>query len=163
MPYSGTSSSRAKINLMNKLPFPTDFLWGAATSSHQVEGGNNRNDWWAWEKRVQPKEKQSGAAADQWNSWEEDVALIKELGHTCHRLSLEWSRVEPEDGIFNEEAPRALSGAAPGPEGERNQNHRHPSPLYQSSLALGAGRLVELLRRKTLYPVCRGRDQSARG
>lgn len=89
---------------MKPLPFPPDFLWGAATSSHQVEGGNTNNDWWAWEERVQPPEKRSGQAADQWHRWSDDVQLIKELGHNAHRLSLEWSRIEPQEGVFDEDA-----------------------------------------------------------
>jgi beta-glucosidase len=60
---------------MPSLPFPPGFLWGAATSSHQVEGNNTLNDWYTWEKRVQPAEKWSGLASDQWNRWEEDVEL----------------------------------------------------------------------------------------
>lgn len=84
--------------------FPSSFLWGASTSSHQVEGQNTRNDWWSWEKRVQPISKQSGDACDQWNRWPEDVALIEDLSHNAHRLSLEWSRIEPEPGVFDETA-----------------------------------------------------------
>lgn len=87
---------------MTDLSFPNGFLWGAATSSHQVEGGNVANDWWAWEKRVQPEIKQSGNACDQWNRWPSDVELISELGHNAHRLSLEWSRIEPEPDVFDE-------------------------------------------------------------
>ncbi len=79
-------------------------MWGAATSSHQVEGENITNDWWAWEKRVQPESKQSGDACDQWNRWPSDVELISALGHNAHRLSLEWSRIEPEPGAFDEAA-----------------------------------------------------------
>jgi beta-glucosidase len=89
---------------MNPLPFPAGFLWGAATSSHQVEGGNVRNDWWAWEERTQPSAKRSGQACDQWNCWKEDVDLMQELGHNAHRLSLEWSHIEPQEGVFDEAA-----------------------------------------------------------
>lgn len=83
------------------LPFPPGFLWGASTSSHQVEGGNTKNDWWAWEVQAKPSHERSGVACDQWNRWEEDVALMAELGHNAHRLSLEWSRIEPEEGVFD--------------------------------------------------------------
>ncbi|MBP9762398.1 glycoside hydrolase family 1 protein [Patescibacteria group bacterium] len=89
---------------MNSPSPKQDFLWGAATSSHQVEGNNQLNDWWDWEKRNQPETKQSGLACDQWQRWEEDVVLIKELGHNAHRLSLEWSRIEPTEGVFDETA-----------------------------------------------------------
>ncbi len=83
---------------------PLPFLWGAATSSHQVEGDNHLNDWWAWELDHQSSDKQSGHACDQWNRWKTDCSLIKDLGHNAHRLSLEWSRIEPEDGYFDQAA-----------------------------------------------------------
>ena len=100
---------------------------GAATSAHQVEGGN-RNDWSEWEKAHAEKlareaktkyEKWqqekfpemfdsanyiSGTAADHYNRYEEDFDIAKSLGHTAHRFSIEWSRIEPEEGKWNEEA-----------------------------------------------------------
>lgn len=82
--------------------FPENFLWGAATSAHQVEGNNTLNDWWAWEQKVQPPEKRSGQAADEYHSYEKDFDLAEQLSHNCHRLSVEWSRIEPEEGQFNE-------------------------------------------------------------
>ncbi len=83
--------------------FPKDFLWGAATSSHQVEGDNRGNDWWDWEKagRVSCP---SGQAADHFQRYREDFALAEQIGHTAHRFSLEWSRIEPEPGRFDEQA-----------------------------------------------------------
>ncbi len=78
------------------------FLWGAATSSHQIEGNNIHNDWWAWEKH--PGHRRSGAAADSWQRWREDVALTKTLGHNAHRLSLEWSRLEPAPNSWDTRA-----------------------------------------------------------
>ncbi|OGX04089.1 MAG: hypothetical protein A3G87_03795 [Omnitrophica bacterium RIFCSPLOWO2_12_FULL_50_11] len=83
--------------------FPKDFLWGSATSSHQVEGGNSNNDWWDWEQSGRVKEK-SGAACDHWNRFREDFRLARSLGHNAHRFSLEWSRIEPEEGQFSKEA-----------------------------------------------------------
>ncbi len=79
------------------------FLWGTATSSHQIEGHNRANDWWAWETQGRLKEP-SLAACDHYERFEEDVALIAGLGHNAHRFSLEWSRFEPEEGRWNEEA-----------------------------------------------------------
>ena len=78
------------------------FLWGAATSAHQVEGNNIHNDWWAWEKSG--KGERSGTAADSWHRWREDIALAKSLGHTAHRFSLEWSRLEPAPGEWDRRA-----------------------------------------------------------
>jgi beta-glucosidase len=83
--------------------FPDGFLWGAATSAHQVEGNNIHNDWWAWEQAGKVEHK-SGVAADHYHRFREDFDLAKHLGHNAHRFSLEWSRIEPEDGVFSQEA-----------------------------------------------------------
>ena len=82
--------------------FPDGFLFGSSTAAHQVEGGNVNNDWWAWEHApdtscVEP----SGDAIDQWHRYPEDFALLAELGQNAHRLSLEWSRIEPAPGEFS--------------------------------------------------------------
>lgn len=79
------------------------FLWGAATSAHQVEGHNIHNDWWAWEK-AQTRRPQSGAATDHYHRFREDFALAKSLGHTAHRLSLEWSRFEYNENSWSHKA-----------------------------------------------------------
>lgn len=83
--------------------FPKNFLWGAATSSHQVEGNNTNNDWWEWEQQGKIKER-SGFACDHWNRFEEDFKLAKSLYHNAHRFSLEWSRIEPQEAQFSDEA-----------------------------------------------------------
>jgi len=83
--------------------FPNDFLWGAATSGHQVEGNNKNNDWWKWETSEKVKEA-SGNACDHWNLYKNDFKLAKSLNHNAHRFSLEWSRIEPEEGKFSSEA-----------------------------------------------------------
>lgn len=80
----------------------TPFLWGAATSAHQVEGNNTANDWWALENSdttvlVEP----SGDAADQLHRWPQDLSLLAGLGLNAYRWSLEWSRIEPERGQFS--------------------------------------------------------------
>ncbi|MBI2985073.1 MAG: glycoside hydrolase family 1 protein [Candidatus Kerfeldbacteria bacterium] len=81
--------------------FPTNFLWGAATSAHQVEG-NNHNDWTEWEKLGLVKSReQSGRACGHYERFREDFALAKELGHNAHRFSIEWSRIEPRPGRFD--------------------------------------------------------------
>ncbi len=81
------------------------FLFGASTSAHQIEGGNRNNDWWEWEQK-RPPHLRSSRAADTWNRYSEDFALAQKLGHTAHRLSLEWSRIEPQEGKFNQAAIR---------------------------------------------------------
>ncbi|MBI2338304.1 glycoside hydrolase family 1 protein [Candidatus Daviesbacteria bacterium] len=82
--------------------FPQGFLWGAATSAHQVEGNNTSNDWWEWEQKHQPFDLRSGQACDQYNRYESDFELIKSLNHNSHRLSVEWSRIEPLEGEFDQ-------------------------------------------------------------
>lgn len=81
------------------------FLWGAATSSHQIEGGNRYNDWWQWEQEgnIEGGET-SGAACDHWNLFREDLRLAQEMGLTSYRFSIEWSRLEPEEGQWCNEA-----------------------------------------------------------
>ena len=83
--------------------FPNDFLWGAAESGHQVEGNNKNNDWWQWETSGRVKEA-SGNACNHWNLYKNDFKLAKSLNHNAHRFSLEWSRIEPEEGKFSSEA-----------------------------------------------------------
>jgi beta-glucosidase len=85
--------------------FPEGFLWGGATSSHQVEGGNTHNDWWAWEQSERVAES-SGDAADHFHRFREDFDLAREIGHNAHRFSLEWSRIETADGTFSDEGLR---------------------------------------------------------
>ncbi|MBI2600990.1 glycoside hydrolase family 1 protein [Candidatus Daviesbacteria bacterium] len=83
------------------LNFPEDFLWGAATSAHQVEGNNVNNQWWNWEQNL-PEQYRSGETADQYHRFKEDFDLAKEFGHNAHRLSIEWSRIEPFEGKFDQ-------------------------------------------------------------
>jgi len=79
--------------------FPVGFYWGAATASYQVEGGINNCDWAkaAREGRVPV----CGQACDHYHRYEEDFDIAKSLGHNVHRFSLEWARIEPEEGKFN--------------------------------------------------------------
>jgi beta-glucosidase len=83
--------------------YPKDFLWGAATSSHQVEGNNINNDWWQWEQAGKARHC-SGAATDHYNRYEEDFKMAADLGHNAHRFSIEWSRIEPRQGMFDPSA-----------------------------------------------------------
>ncbi len=108
------------------LKFPEGFLWGAATSAHQVEGGN-KNDWSEWEKKnaeclaseaknkwqawqqkkfpemFDPENYISGRACDHYNRYGEDFDIAKSLGMNAFRISIEWSRIEPEEGKFDEQ------------------------------------------------------------
>ncbi|MBI3458971.1 glycoside hydrolase family 1 protein, partial [Candidatus Azambacteria bacterium] len=111
---------------MNKLIFPKNFYWGAATSSHQVEG-DNHNDWSEWEtkdlrfkiddvrfknwsddilkKYPNPLAQEnyiSSQACDHYHRFEQDFDLAQSLNHNAHRFSIEWSRIEPQEGQFDE-------------------------------------------------------------
>ena len=83
--------------------FPAGFLWGAATASHQVEGGNRWNDWWEYESSGRLPFA-SGECCQHYDLYEQDFDIARSLGHNCHRLSLEWSRIEPEDEQWNPDA-----------------------------------------------------------
>lgn len=80
--------------------FPDGFLWGASTASYQVEGGIDQCNWAeaARHGRVPP----CGRACDHYHRFAEDFAIAKELGHNAHRFSIEWARIEPEEGTFDE-------------------------------------------------------------
>jgi beta-glucosidase len=81
------------------------FLWGTATAAHQIEGGNRNNDWWEWEQLGHIKGGDSSEiACDSWNRWQQDLDLAQELSTNAYRFSLEWSRIEPEEGRFDQKA-----------------------------------------------------------
>lgn len=111
--------------MLSKNKFFENFFWGAATSAHQVEGGNY-NDWSEWEKLtatdkvrsiklrqwpeyllksypnpLQVENYVSGRACDHYSCFEKDFDIAKELGHNAHRFSIEWSCIEPKKGEFN--------------------------------------------------------------
>jgi beta-glucosidase len=90
-----------------RLAFPQGFLWGTSTSAYQVEGGNDNNDWSEWESRPGAINDgtRSGAACGWWEGRaEEDLALAAGGGQRAHRMSLEWSRLEPEAGRWDDAA-----------------------------------------------------------
>jgi beta-glucosidase len=82
---------------------PDAFLWGAATSGHQVEGDNRHSDWWAWEESGRLPYR-SGKACRHLELYPQDFALARSLGHNAHRLGIEWARIEPEPGRVDEAA-----------------------------------------------------------
>lgn len=117
------------VDRQPRLTFPKKFLWGAATSAHQVEG-NTHNQWTVWElenakskaaqaayhfgdleswpqieaEATDPNNYVSGVATDHYNKYETDFDLAKKLNLNAFRFSIEWSRVEPEEGAWNVEA-----------------------------------------------------------
>lgn len=82
--------------------FPAGFLWGTATAAHQVEGNNTHSDFWVMEHIPDTVfAEPSGDAIDHFYRYPEDMALLAELGFNSYRFSVEWARVEPEDGRFS--------------------------------------------------------------
>ena len=91
------------------MSFPPGFVWGTATAAHQVEG-NCENNWSEFEKGKkddgQPNIKDnqySGLACDHWNRYPDDINLIKELGVSHYRFSVEWSKIEPSHGTYDKD------------------------------------------------------------
>ena len=83
--------------------FPKGFLVGAATAAHQVEGNNIYSDYWAQEQLPHSRfAEPSGIACDHYNRYEEDIRLLAEAGLGAYRFSMEWARIEPEEGRFDD-------------------------------------------------------------
>ena len=84
--------------------FPKGFLVGAATAAHQVEGNNTNSDCWAQEQMPHSTYKEkSGIACDHYNRYAEDIRLMREAGLNAYRFSIEGARIQPEDGVFDDE------------------------------------------------------------
>jgi beta-glucosidase len=84
------------------MKFPRGFLWGAATAAHQVEGGNINSDAWLLEHVESTLYSEpSGDACDHYHLYHDDIALLARLGFNAYRFSVEWARVEPEEGEFS--------------------------------------------------------------
>lgn len=106
--------------------YPEGFLWGSATSAHQVEGGCTNNNWSAFEHATDARGspriaggQRSGDACQHWDRFREDIGLMKAIGLNAYRFSVEWSKIEEREGVFNEDAlehyaevVEALRGAA---------------------------------------------------
>lgn len=87
------------------MKLPENFLIGAATAAHQVEGNNIHSDLWAMEHMkhtsfIEP----SLDAVDHYNRYEKDIKLMADAGLNAYRFSIEWARIEPEEGHFDSEA-----------------------------------------------------------
>jgi beta-glucosidase len=82
--------------------FPDKFLWGCATAGHQVEGNNSSSDLWTLEHLPESIFKEpSGDACDHYHLYPQDISMLADLGFNTYRFSLEWSRIEPEEGFFS--------------------------------------------------------------
>ena len=93
---------RGTANRLVDPRFPPGFLWGAATAGHQIEGSNVNSDFWVLEN-VKPTlfSEPSGDAMNSLFLWRRDLDLAKSIGLNSYRFSLEWSRIEPEPGLFS--------------------------------------------------------------
>ena len=90
---------------MTERSFPSDFLWGVAAAGHQVEGDNTNSDTWFAEQMTPPVfQEPSGKACNGYELWREDIDLARGMGLNAYRFSVEWARVEPEEGTFSDEA-----------------------------------------------------------
>ena len=80
-------------------------LLGAASAATQIEGGDDNSNWYDWYRRGYVKDDSDpSAAVDHYERWREDLELMKDMGIQCYRMGVEWSRVEPRDGVFDEKA-----------------------------------------------------------
>lgn len=102
------ASAAAVIGMLEKhsfaqtKSFPDKFLWGCATAGHQVEGNNTSSDMWLVEHLPESMFKQpSGDACDHYHLYPQDISMLADLGFNTYRFSLEWSRIEPEEGFFS--------------------------------------------------------------
>lgn len=93
--------------LFNDLCFPKGFLFGVGSASYQVEGGCINNQWCVHEAVTKNEHgkfhmpEKCGAACDHWNRYKDDVQLIKRLHAGAYRFSIEWSKVEQKEGVFD--------------------------------------------------------------
>lgn len=90
--------------LYNTFQFPHDFSWGVATSAFQNEGttsGTNKFCKNNWTEDV--TKSSAGSSCCHWQYYKEDIKLIKELGVNSYRFSIDWSKIEPEQGVFDQE------------------------------------------------------------
>ncbi len=85
--------------------FPAPFSWGTSTSAYQIEGGNDNTDWWRFERLPNsPAAEVCGDACDSWHRYEEDLDILASLGLDSFRLSIEWARIQPDQGVVSSEA-----------------------------------------------------------
>lgn len=82
--------------------YPDSFLWGAASAGHQVDGHDDASDT-SFLEQVEPTvfAEPSGVACRSWELWPRDLDLVAAMGLTSYRFSVEWARIEPEDGVVD--------------------------------------------------------------
>lgn len=82
--------------------FPNNFKWGTATAAYQIEGGNLNSNWEVWAKNnnITP----AGIACDSFKRYPEDIELMKSMNLNAYRFSIEWARIEPQEGMWDIES-----------------------------------------------------------
>jgi beta-glucosidase len=99
---AATPTLAGKAKSPSNSSFPQGFLWGAATAGHQIEGNNTNSDSWVLENVKPSIYKEPSADADNsFEMWPTDLDLVKAMGLNTYRFSLEWARIEPEEGQFS--------------------------------------------------------------
>lgn len=99
---AGLTLAASPVRAATKTAFPKDFIWGAATAGHQVEGNNVNADCWLLEHSTPTVYADpSGDAANSFELWHQDLDLVTNLGLNSYRFSLEWARIEPAAGQFS--------------------------------------------------------------
>lgn len=89
---------------MKPLILPKSLEFGSATAATQIEGGDTHSNWYYWSLAGKIANNESSIlAADHYNRYEEDIRLMEEMNHEIYRMSIEWSRIEPEQGVWSEE------------------------------------------------------------
>lgn len=102
MAATGAAAAAPAMARTSATPWPKGFLWGVATAGHQIEGNSTASDYWLLEHLAATDfAEPSGDACDSWSRWREDLALVKALGLNAYRFSIEWARIEPEEGQFS--------------------------------------------------------------
>jgi beta-glucosidase len=83
--------------------FSNEFMMGAATAAHQVEGNNVNSDFWTMEHMPGTMYKEPSLdAVDHYNKYKEDIQLLVNAGLNTYRFSIEWARIEPSKGNFDQ-------------------------------------------------------------
>lgn len=105
-PHAQNFPRSGDLLLEQDLIFPPGFWWGTASSAHQTEGDNTNNQWWQFEQQPGAVRQgdRSGLACDGWRNAEQDFDRMAALGLNAHRLSVEWSRIEPRPNEFDHTA-----------------------------------------------------------
>ena len=123
---------------------PEGFYVGAATAAHQVEGNNIHSDYWAMEQMENTSfNEPSLDAVDHYNRYEEDIKLMADAGLNAYRFSIEWARIEPEQGKFDEAEIEHYRKVLECCHAHGLEAHRDHAPLHFSQVADRQRRLGE--------------------